>query len=77
MGLLGKRTVQASERDEPTLKNYLKSMNEFVAEAKADPGQDYLLNSSPRQPWLSREWLSRSPRVLFELRDLLARIHPS
>ena len=42
MGLLGKRTVQASERDEPTLKNYLKSMNEFVAEAKADPGQDYL-----------------------------------
>ena len=40
--LLDKRTVQASEREEPLLANYLKGMNEFIAEAKANPEQDYL-----------------------------------
>ena len=37
MELLHKRTVQASERDEPTLENYMKAMDEFVAEAKLHP----------------------------------------
>jgi hypothetical protein len=42
MELLEKRTVQASEREEPLLANYLKSMDEFLAEAKANPEQDFL-----------------------------------
>ena len=37
--LLDKRTVQESEREEPLLANYLKAMDEFVAEAKANPEQ--------------------------------------
>ena len=40
--MLEKRTVQESEREEPLLANYLKGMNEFIAEAKANPEQDYL-----------------------------------
>ena len=40
--LLDKRTVQESEREEPLLANYMKAMNEFVAEAKANPGEDFL-----------------------------------
>ena len=40
--LIDKRTVQESEREEPLLANYLKAMNEFLAEAKANPEQDYL-----------------------------------
>jgi hypothetical protein len=35
--LLEKQTVQESEREEPLLLNYLKAMDEFIAEAKANP----------------------------------------
>jgi hypothetical protein len=42
MKMLSKRTVQASARDDPTLKNYLKLMDEFLAEAKAEPAKNFL-----------------------------------
>jgi hypothetical protein len=35
--LIEKQTKQESEREEPLLSNYLKAMDEFVAEAKANP----------------------------------------
>ena len=40
--LLEKRTVQESEREEPLLANYLKAMDEFLADAKANPGENFL-----------------------------------
>ena len=40
--LLDKQTVQESERAEPLLANYLKAIDEFVAEAKANPDEDFL-----------------------------------
>ena len=42
MELLDKRTVQESEREEPLLANYLKAMDEFLADAKANPGENFL-----------------------------------
>jgi hypothetical protein len=42
MDLLDKRTIQTSEREEPLLANYQKAMDEFLAEAKANPEQDFL-----------------------------------
>ena len=43
MTILSARTLQESARGDPTLNNYLASMEEFVAEAKANPEKDYLL----------------------------------
>ena len=43
MTILSARTLQKSARGDPTLNNYLASMEEFVAEAKANPEKDYLL----------------------------------
>jgi hypothetical protein len=40
--LLEKQTVQESEREEPLLSNYLKAIDEFIAEAKANPDEDFL-----------------------------------
>ena len=37
MELLNARTLQESARADPTLNNYLAAIDEFVAEAKANP----------------------------------------
>ena len=37
MELLNARTLQESARGDPTLNNYLAAIDEFVAEAKANP----------------------------------------
>ena len=42
MELLSNRTIQRNARSNPTLHNYLKAMEDFVAEAKANPEKDYL-----------------------------------
>ena len=42
MELLSNRTIQRNARSNPTLHNYLKAMQDFVAEAKANPEKDYL-----------------------------------
>ena len=43
MELLSKRTVQASSRQDPTIENFEKAMQEFVEKAKLNPGKDFLL----------------------------------
>lgn len=42
MELLKNRTIMLNTRSNPTLYNYLKAMEQFIAEAKANPEKDFL-----------------------------------
>jgi hypothetical protein len=42
MELLKNRTIQRNARSNPTLYNYLKAIEDFITEAKANPEKDFL-----------------------------------